>query len=374
MKELAFSEWLKSKFAANTAKSRLSNCLRIEKFEKDLDTFFSDDQGKSLIIKLTYTKDDKAHQRKPKHKIPIKGDVYNGTATLKQAANLYFKFKSGKTPIEKKKNVGHTPINTQLTNWPKWAYPDDEELRGIVELIAKYIMFLDPSIIKAIVEDNNLHLDDWSEQLISREIDHEIYLWKNCPCAFPGVRRYAGSKEIAFFRGHTQLPDGKIPNALRLDDNEFPKQLWAFIFTGKKFSKSGPNKFSLAHLADHKIYKNRFEDDFVVTPDLTQTPLFGLYTCPTNTAYIPTSLIRPTDFSPLIRHILLKKTIDLYENICEVIPAWLKLKDDCDDKWKISDFQWAKPVGDTTNIGLFLKYRNKTMNSLFQNDADQVNN
>jgi hypothetical protein len=54
---------------------------------------------------------DKMFNMPPRHKIPINGDVYNGTATLKQAVKLYVKFCEGfnrldveqqKTDIEKK--------------------------------------------------------------------------------------------------------------------------------------------------------------------------------------------------------------------------------------------------------------------------------
>ena len=221
-----------------------------------------------------------------------------------------------KTPAKAK----HSP----LTKWPDWSHPTDEELKGTINLIAKYIRFLDPKIIEAIVEDNKTHKSEWSAQLKDKGIDPEIYLWEDSPCAFPGVRRYAGSKEIAFFKGHTVLKDAKIPDALRLDDNDFPKHVWAFTFTGKEFRKFGPNNYSLAHLADHKRYKNRFKENFDVEPGVKQSLLFGLYTCPTNIVYIPTSLIRPTDFSPLIRRLLLKKAFDLYGNICKIIPPWLK--------------------------------------------------
>ena len=129
------------------------------------------------------------------------------------------------------------------------------ELREIMVLIAKYIKFLHPRIIESIVEDNKIHKSEWSEKLLQREINPEIYLWENSPCVFPGVRRYAGSKEIAFFNGHTNLEENKIHSAIKLDDNDFPKHIWAFIFTGKDFRKAGPKNYSLAHLQTIKNIK-----------------------------------------------------------------------------------------------------------------------
>lgn len=44
--------------------------------------------------RLTYSKEDEQDGRPPKHKVPIDGDIYNGTATLKNAVGLYGKFRS----------------------------------------------------------------------------------------------------------------------------------------------------------------------------------------------------------------------------------------------------------------------------------------
>ncbi len=84
-----FREWLSRKYkGANVISTRIANCKRVEKYEGDLDKHYAKDGGKGLLEKLTLSK----HDSLPNHKIPIDGDIYYGTATLKQATKLYFAF------------------------------------------------------------------------------------------------------------------------------------------------------------------------------------------------------------------------------------------------------------------------------------------
>lgn len=104
-KEL-FYNWLKSfkKLDTTTSNARTSNCLRIEKFYGDLDKLYNSDKCASLIEQLTYTTTDRKLGAKPKHNIPIDGDIYNGTHTLKAALKLYIEFKDNKM-IEELKTI-----------------------------------------------------------------------------------------------------------------------------------------------------------------------------------------------------------------------------------------------------------------------------
>lgn len=137
---------------------------------------------------------------------------------------------------------------------------------------------------KEVVVDNQKHRSDWIKALNDRNINATPYLWDRSACAFPGVRRYAGSLEIAIYRKHAPDSDTQLEKALKLDDNDYPKQVWSFVFRGAPFSKFGPDAYSLAHLADHKVHGNRYREDFDVLG--TEHALHGLYTCPSNTVYI----------------------------------------------------------------------------------------
>ena len=89
MKEAAFRVWLKVEkgLSAGTVGSRISNCRRVERHEGDLDAHYDSDELDGLLQRLK--------PGEPEHGIPIAGDVYNGTATLKNAVSLYFDFQKG---------------------------------------------------------------------------------------------------------------------------------------------------------------------------------------------------------------------------------------------------------------------------------------
>lgn len=93
MKEKKFRQWFASTgVGEKTVQNRVSNCKNVEKYEGDLDLHFNFDQCKSLLDKLTYSKDDERQYKEAKHCIPIDGNLYNGTSTLKQSVNIYIKF------------------------------------------------------------------------------------------------------------------------------------------------------------------------------------------------------------------------------------------------------------------------------------------
>ena len=68
--------------------SRVSNCRRVEEFLGNLDQHWRADRLEHVIDTLTFSRYDSA----PKHNIPIDGDPYTGTATLRAATRLYAKF------------------------------------------------------------------------------------------------------------------------------------------------------------------------------------------------------------------------------------------------------------------------------------------
>ena len=94
MKELAFGSWLECERGMNphTCTSRASNCRRVEVYEGDLDEHFRNDRMQSLLNRLQYSKRDEIAKAAARHKIPINGSCFNGTATLRSAVKLYAEF------------------------------------------------------------------------------------------------------------------------------------------------------------------------------------------------------------------------------------------------------------------------------------------
>lgn len=115
-----FKNWLEfNGKPRSTIQNRISNCRNVENYEGDLDQHFIKDYGLSLLKKLSYSTSEERNNSTAKHKIPIDGNMRNGSATLKQAVNLYMTFK-------KDKGVDFEEYNNNLAS--ENAFLDDEDL------------------------------------------------------------------------------------------------------------------------------------------------------------------------------------------------------------------------------------------------------
>ena len=100
MRDEGFEFWLERLYKTakgrplqrQSRQNRLSNCRHVEEYEGDLDDHWRKDRMVSLLKRLEYSGEDETRQAKPRHRIPIDGSIYNGTATLKSALKLYAKF------------------------------------------------------------------------------------------------------------------------------------------------------------------------------------------------------------------------------------------------------------------------------------------
>lgn len=349
-----------------TANSRISNCKRVEFYEGNLDQQFEDDRLEALLSRLNYTKADATLGQPLRHKIPINGNWHNGTATLKSAVELYSQFRSWQENNQSAPPITGQQIvkpNASKTDWPQWELPSSGEELALARIVARYARFLEPEIVKQVVDDNERHRAIWTQRLKERGINHESYIWPRSSCAFPGVRRHSGSREIAIFKKQSS---GEIDDALALDDNDHPKHLWSFVLTGKKFQKRGPFGYALAHLADHKKGNKRIFDEFLCTDNDTEVGVEGLFTAPTNTCYIPTAILRPTDFSLSIRDLLIRRATHLYKDICELWPPQLSLRESVKDGWELDQFEWTDFAGDVKRTVDFLEFRQEVMVRLFE--------
>ena len=366
MKEAPFRVWLKGEkgLSAGTVGSRISNCRRVERHEGDLDAHYDSDELNGLMQRLK--------PGEPEHGIPIAGDVYNGTATLKSAVSLYRDFRrgggrlasSGDNPEKRQPRQGWSPRSR--AQWPAWPQPTDEDLLDLARAMAPFVQFLDPGIVGSVVEDNRRLGSEWSISLEALGIDPAIYLWEGSPCAFPGVRRYAGSTEIAVFRKRTESSEAP-PQCLSLDDNDYPKHLWSFVFTGKPFRKRGPDGYQLAHLFDHKEYGNRWRDELDAPPGVEEPVLpYGLFTSAANAVYALGAFLRPTDLSPRLRSLIQRRAQQLYGNICCLVPPPLAVKSCEDPNWDVDEFRWSAPAGSMERVADFLEFRRERIGDLIE--------
>ncbi len=374
VQEIEFVRYLKDvcNLAERTVGSRISNCRRVERYEGDLDDHFQADGMASLLRNLTYSTEDANRNLPARHHIPIVGNVRNGTATLKQAVGLYQQFRqsAGHRPETRRASSRPEPSRRKPgTAWPDWPQPDENDVLQLATVITPLVRFLHPQIVQRIVDDNGLNRSAWSTELERLGIDPDIYLWEGSPCAFPGVRRHAGSQEIAQFRKQASDSPERPADCLSLDDNDYPKHLWAYVFTGKPFRKQGPQGYQLAHLADHKAHNNRWREEFAAEPSNSPSnppALFGLYTSPSNLAYIPSNFLKPTDFSGTLRALLLSRAYQLYGGVARLAPPPLVQRTEPNSKWHPDNFHWGECVGTVEHVDAFLQYRNQVMEELIR--------
>lgn len=325
MIESLFRGWLLQRYNESTAHSRVSNCNRIEEYAGNLDEHYRKDQGASLISKLTYSSDDQRAQRPARHNIPIDGNIYNGTATLKQAAKLYFDFKSGDSCAEGK--TGNVTIRRQgrtLEQTPREPVQPGEVLprrtqtdapvnkikdfeKDICKILAQLCHHIHPQIIKKIQQVNQ------DEYTYFQEIFHEVvetdnYLFPGSACVFPGVRRYVSGKGVK--NQYNQEYRAII------DDNTFPRHLWCYLvnnknYNGPNWKETGLNQFELAHIFTHKTSELDFEKQFFDNYNDKIDP-HGEFTCGCNVVLLPKGTVRPTDNSAVIKAIFYQRYIKLY--------------------------------------------------------------
>ena len=133
---------------------------------------------------------------------------------------------------------------------------------------------------------------------------------------------------------------------------------------GKPFGKCGPVDYQLAHLFDHKVHGNRWCDELDNLPKEPILP-YGLFTSAANLAYVPSDFLKPTDFSPKLRSLIQRRALQLYGNICRIVPPPLSVKPCKDQNWCLDNFRWSTPVGGMDNVPDFLEFRHKRLEELF---------
>ncbi len=246
------------------------------------------------------------------------------------------------------RNTQRNARNKNLEVWSPWPQPTEDESYELAKTITKYTYFLSPEVVRAITDDNEAKREHYKSLLLEAGIDPELYLWERSPCAFPGVKRTdGGDKECK-----------KNDDALIIDTNgnSYPIYIWKLFFRLHSFTRG---EYNLAHLIDHKADRNRMAEEFDFPSGSHKKPLFGLFTCPTNAAYVPSALMRPTDFNGSIRNLLFQKTFDLYKDCCNVLPADMHLKEPVSERWHFSNFEWPEPVGKAEDLQGFFNNRNK---------------
>lgn len=243
-------------------------------------------------------------------------------------------------------------------NWPLWSQVPSDHLKKIFLTISSHIKFINPAIVEAIADDNMKNKTFFMDILVANSINPDIYLWDGSPCVFPGVRRFVGKYEEPKTFVKPNLRGEK--QALFVDGNSLPVHFWSYVLRGKKSNNQGPTGHALAHLVTHKDYNaQQISDELKLTNEIPNFGLSGLFSAAFNTAYCPTSLMKPTDFNIEIRRVLQQQLIQLYDKSCTMLPRFASFANYDDNAWQPKEFNWNPPVGDLTHISKFLDFRRK---------------
>lgn len=110
-----FKTWLELNGQTfTTIQSRISNCRTVESYEGNLDEHYIKDYGASLTERLSYSAADERNNLPAKHKVPINGNIRNGSATLKQAVKLYMAFRGESKLDIKSDNPRTNPLVAEV--------------------------------------------------------------------------------------------------------------------------------------------------------------------------------------------------------------------------------------------------------------------
>jgi len=89
-----YRQWLEQqKYQGGTITAQMHRAGRVEEHYGDLDEHYAKDRMASLIEALTYSTDDRRHNRPNPSKIPFEGDIRNNLASYRDAVKRYRKFR-----------------------------------------------------------------------------------------------------------------------------------------------------------------------------------------------------------------------------------------------------------------------------------------
>ena len=82
-----FKTWLVEEYGLqeSAAISRAANISTIERYYGDIDALLRKGGAQNLLNELSYSTEDERNGLPQKHRIPIRGNIRTGSATLKQA-------------------------------------------------------------------------------------------------------------------------------------------------------------------------------------------------------------------------------------------------------------------------------------------------
>ena len=245
-------------------------------------------------------------------------------------------------------------------------YPNliEEEQKNIALALARVSHHVHPKIVERIRVLNSEYRDSGRlAEILPEGLNLDAWLYKGSAAVFPGVRRFVGKvkkKELLRF----------VPKkGAVIDDNRFPRNLWAFLtvgepYNGPNWKSSGLSEFELAHIFAHKPKQRGLEEQVFKSFDKTASP-FGLFTCAGNVVLIPKGFAKPTDGLAAVRVAFFKRYIDLY--LEGNLPGLRDLDEEAVPEW-YDELEWNEPILPPDweeNVKNLIEFRHEKLAKLF---------
>ncbi|MDR3342823.1 MAG: hypothetical protein LBT14_08580, partial [Treponema sp.] len=129
-----------------------------------------------------------------------------------------------------------------------------------------------------------------------------------------------------------------------------------------------PRGHALMHLLGHIEINNQVRAELDINKYLRGKAIYGLFTSPENTVYVPNAFVAIINTNPRLRGLLIAKQQELYGRVCAIVPPLVRILPFPEDGgWTFKSFEWAPCSGRgtaSTSTQNFLKYRNATMERL----------
>jgi len=197
----------------------------------------------------------------------------------------------------------------------KYTDRSHEVEKELAILLGKIAHHVHPRIV-AYITDANIEYKQQFAGICPKECKVDIFFYPQSDCVFPGFRRPINREKVGTWKNNVSEGDGSI-----LNDNTFPRHIWAFLSSNKAYSggtkgmwsQSGLDKFELAHIFGHKLDERTLERSVFRSYDDDTLP-YGLFSSASNVVLIPKGFAKPTDKMKSIKICFYKRHLDLYGN------------------------------------------------------------
>lgn len=279
--------------------------------------------------------------------------------------NLFSESIKTKLSNGKQSNPKNSVIKNRNEKNTIYKFPNKAENieRDIALALGKVCHHIHPKIVQRIIDENIKVKPEFQKFLGNSNSD--IFLYNGSDCVFPGVRRHINSEKQGTWKNNINPNDNTI-----LNDNTFPRHIWAFLtmnkpYEGNMWKISGLSDFELAHIFGHKVDEKQLEKEVFKYYDESKLP-YSYFTSASNVVLIPNGLMKPTDKFKSIKIVFYKRHIDLYGNNLNAesqfdnrfVPSWY------------DEIKWNEPVlPDNWEIKVenLLKYRKKVLTEKYKN-------